>query len=105
MNITDIIEIPTSSLKYWMVPLLLFAIVFLIIVLVIAIIVVFARRNGYCLKRRDQNTAYTYSELMSASSFLYGMSTDDTSLERGSGISINESTQDEDTGLIEMPQL
>uniref|UniRef100_K1RT07 Lysyl oxidase-like protein 2 n=1 Tax=Magallana gigas TaxID=29159 RepID=K1RT07_MAGGI len=72
LNVTKITGISTSSPKYWMIPILLF--VFLIIVLVIAATIVFARRKGYCLKRRNQKTAYTYSELMSASSSLYGVS-------------------------------
>ncbi|XP_019919461.2 uncharacterized protein [Magallana gigas] len=102
LNVTKITGISTSSPKYWMIPILLF--VFLIIVLVIAATIVFTRRKGYCLKRRNQKTAYTYSELMSASSSLYGMSTEDRSLQRSSGITINESAQDDDTGLIEMSQ-
>lgn len=82
-------EFPTSSPKYWMIPFLLF--VFLIIALLIAATVILARRKGYCLMRRDQNAAYTYSELMSTSNPLYGMSTDDKSSHRGSVISINVS--------------
>ncbi|XP_052705082.1 uncharacterized protein LOC128180917 isoform X1 [Crassostrea angulata] len=86
---TDKTEFRTSSPKYWMIPFLLF--VFLIIALLIAATVILARRKGYCLMRRDQNAAYTYSELMSTSNPLYGMSTDDKSSHRGSVISINVS--------------
>lgn len=87
LDITGKTEGQTPLPRNWMIPLLL--LIFLIIALLVAAIVVFARRKGFCLVLRNQNAAYTYSELMSTSNPLYGMTTDDKSSHRGSIISIN----------------